>query len=280
MKKKILSSLCAVAVMAYASLSWGVGVNVENYSENFLMTDASAFGLTLGTTTSAVNDTTTVNGVTVVQPVQAGPGAMSGLGTVTTATTLIQGNSIVAESSVAMSPAAASPDVYALAAGNVTIVPWGNANPLLPDHARLLSAATFHQNFTATAAGTLILQGDFRHFWQGDASSFKGLWSNTFTILDSTGTAIAADYSLNGGALVNTGLFTAGGAYLPGENGNNGLFSNLVAVVALPGAGIYSWESTAGIDAADPVPEPSTFVLAGSGLLGLFLMRRRAVKKG
>ena len=44
MRKRILSSLCAVAIMAYATLSWGVSATIENYSENFNMDFSSNLG--------------------------------------------------------------------------------------------------------------------------------------------------------------------------------------------------------------------------------------------
>jgi PEP-CTERM motif len=283
MKKRIMSSLCAMAIMAYASLSWGVSATIENYSENFNMDYSSSLGLTLGARSSSVTDTATVNGTTVGTSTQPGPSAASGLGTVVTGNTMIQGNSTVAEGSPSVTygnpSAPGGVDVYALSAGIVAVGPWANANPLLPDHAKLLSVATFRQDFTTTAAGVLTLTGSFRNFWQGDATSIKGLWTNTFTLYSVAGvisTPITTNFNFN--TILSTGpTLTQSGTYDGVNNGYdvNYLFS--AQATLLPGT--YAWDTSATIDAGDPVPEPSTFVLAGSGLLGLFLLRRRSGKQ-
>ncbi len=285
MRKKILSSLCAVAIMAYATLSWGVSATIENYSENFNMDFSSNLGLSLGATSSSVTDTATVNGTTVggFGVSQPGPSAASGLGTIVTGNTMIQGNSTVAEGSPSVTynnpTSPGGVDVYALSAGIVSIDPWANGNPLLPDHAKLLSVATFRQDFTTTAAGVLTLTGQFHNFWQGDASSIKGLWTNTFTIYSVAGavsTPITANFNFN--TLLSTGTtLTQSGTYDALNNGYDVAY--LFSASALLAPGTYAWDTSATIDAGDPVPEPSTFVLAGSGLLGLFLLRRRSGKQ-
>jgi PEP-CTERM motif len=264
MKNRILSSLCAVAVMAYATLSWGASVFVENQAENFLMTNAGGT-ITLGATNSATRDTATVNGTTVIDS-QIGPNAASQLGTIVTGNTLIQGNSTVAEGSSSIAPVAPSVDVYALAAGIVSIDPFATANPILPNHASLQSVATFYQDFTTTGVTSLVLSGRFRPFWQGDGDSWKSQWRGVFTVLDVTGATVLGT--------IDTGWV----AFLAADNGNNNLLSPFTLTFAPVAGNIYAFAADAYINAADPVPEPSTFVLAGSGILGLFFMRRRSRK--
>ncbi len=267
MKKRIIRSLCAAAVLAYASLSWGAQVYVETQAENLLLTPSTGNIISFSTTYSFTSDTATVNGTTVGTDNQVGPNASSQLGTIVTGNTMIQGNSGVVEGSPAIAPAAAGIDVYALAAGTVSIDPWANGNPLLPDHASLQSVATFRQDFTTSAAGNLVISGDFRHFWQGDATSSASSWQGVFTVLDVTGGTTV--YQIDSGIV----------PFLAGDNANNNLaYLFSTGTFATLAGNNYAFITDAYITASDPVPEPSTFVLAGSGLLGLFFMRRRAKK--
>ena len=277
MKKKIISSLFAAAILAAATLSWGSSVHVENYSENLQMSDLGVNITNSSIVSSTTSDTATVNGTPYTDATASPAFTSSQLGTISSNNAMVSSSTTVALSSVPIN-AGPSADVYALAAGSVAVEPFAT----LPNQARLQTIATFQQNITTSAIGTLIIGMDFRNFWGGDASSFTGTWRNTFTFLDAANQPVpyvVTTYTGAGG-IYNpaTGTFTVDGTYLGVNNGDNNLTSSLFITANNLTAGDYIWTTTASFDAANPVPEPSTFVLAGSGLLGLFFMRRRSKK--
>lgn len=263
MKKRIISSLCAAAVMAFAAVSWGAGIYVENSAQGFgFFAAGGTADVSVGATTSNVLISATDNGTTV-SPVLL-PDETYSNGKV-----WMQVNSTVDPTPVSINASGEVPLVSAN--GYVSLQPSATASG-----ASFVTVASFTQLFSVLTADAVSVSGEFNHHWIG--SPIAGPFTNESTYRDVWGIYL---YDLVNGTV---GAQVAGGDTgliffntLPNGGQDLAIFNASVPAV---GDYILMVDATAfGGLAASAVPEPGTFILAGSGLIGLIALRRRSRKQ-
>lgn len=253
MKKRIVGSLCAAAVVAFASVSWGAGFLIENTAQEMvfngtgtLVSQASNIdALALGVGISASVDGGSINPLFNQDTYDDG------------------GVMIQAVNDVVPDPLGTSAETpYALAGGFISVNEVGRT-------AAYSSVASFTQIFDIAAGQSASVSGVFEHFWTGNGyishSKFTDRWA-----------VYAVDQAGNLGQLLEETLLEFVG--VQANNGEIGLLSPF-ATATYSTAGRYAFVVEAGVSATNPVPEPGTFILAGSGLVGLIALRRRNRKQ-
>ncbi len=269
----IVTGICAAGIIASASLSWGVQVSADNQVDNFLFSPNVTF-TNIG---SSLSSTQTLGAAPPISESLSNTGSYSPNVDASLSSTLpIAANG--GSSSDALSWVNAGPNLTPGATTDaVYLSASGSVSALTPEVAGLTSHATFTQAFTVATVGTVSVSADahpfFDYFLTGASWDTAKLTSvkfrNIFTLISDDVTV-----GVNGIQSVDTGWY---GYFSPQAGNNTLLVSQLFSANVIAG-GTYGVESFIDISAAATVPEPGTFVLAGSGLLGLFLLRRRSNK--
>ena len=254
MKKRIISSLCAVALVASATASWGAGFLIENTVQELTMTGGSA--TSQGSNLAALEDG---SAITVNVAGSAIPGFLNGEYYDSDPNHYIRVAADVVPDAIGTS--AETP--YALAGGYIS-------SDVSPDGTNFSVTAIYQQFFTLGVGESTTIAGIFNHHWLGDGyvgrSKFTDLWALYATDVNGN---ILGDALLSGG-----GTFWGDQALNGVSNDNKDILVNYQSVAG----GYYLFQTDASVFGADPVPEPGTFILAGSGLVGIFMLRRRSRK--
>jgi hypothetical protein len=280
MKRTTMAAvLSAVAILGSASLSWGIVVDLNIKAYNFVVSTGSPLHhVDYTTTTSIAHAQVTPTGI--VSDNDGFGGFTSGVSADTLATSGNSGCAWTAD---------------ATARGNLTplaVNPSPNATPLFSNYAitasngitnggagifiHSYSETTMSQNFdilrnNGPSPTNIIL--DFDWFYNltvtpgvSDPQDVAYTYEIFLNALLSAGVRPSATYSmLNNSTLIADGadhLTHVTMTVLNSSVNTTGQFSLIIG---------DTLQST-----GSAVPEPSTFILAGSGLIGLFLLKRRA----
>jgi len=255
--KKRISSLFAAAIIVTASVSvsWGLTLSADlaNRADGFQIYDYGA-GVTVGSTGSHVNDTVNINGSVFGPSYDDGPSASSHL--------WLAANNDSAHmlSSVNDQQIGSGNTPYAVAEGLIT---HDSANTV-----GFLTNAIYKQFFDVFSNGAISVSGNFRPSWSGDTPD-QSTWRGIFQLIDLTDNVVIA----NG----NTGWLQYKSADNSVLNILHPFSSGSVDVIA---GHFYEFVAEAGVNGSmpgvAPVPEPSTIILLSSGLIGMYVLRKRS----
>jgi hypothetical protein len=280
MKRKLLAAvLGAVTILGSASLSWGLVVDLDINAFNFVVSTGSPLHhVEYTTTTSTARTQVTPPGLVTGRDgfggfdtgVSAGVLATSGnSGSYWTADATARGNL----TPLAVNPSPnATPLFSSYAIDNANSITNGGAG--IPIHS--YSETSMSQNFNilrnnGPSPTNVILDFDWLYNLTvtpgvGDPPDVAYTYEIFLNALLSAGVRPSATYNmLNNSTLIADGvdhLTHVTMAVLNSPVNTTGMFSLIIG---------DTLDST-----GSAVPEPSTFILAGSGLIGLFFMRRRS----
>lgn len=287
---KLIGCLCGALFLVQGATAWGVTLSTENNIDFFPVpgitspTFSSTLGITFGNINTTASGNLFSNGVNV-NAQAVGATSQTGTGSFVTG---IDGSTGLNGSYYQ------SPDGNRFAQLNtqVTAPAVPGSNPVDSDfvvlgstraavqsgmegRARAEDTALYSQNFTIGgqgAAGSLQISADYMFNFL-----LEGFNAATDSVLGQ-GRALFT-LALNGGApvtLFDSGLFTATLAQMDRTDllNPNGLFNSTMSVTS-GDTGIFTAQAFT-VSEVSSVPEPGTFLLVGSGILGIFLIRRKA----
>lgn len=281
-RMKVASCVCAMALMAGASTAWGYGMTASA-TIDFWNVIPTAVGEPSGN--QVVSTGAIINSVNTVVKASSFNGVPSALAPVSA--TGIIGTSNATASLDALDPSAS----YYTSSHVVNATSAAGLPVNTSDNVDWFAVAMNTTNKVSNASGTVAFQFLFDVIAAGDtvtitANTIDNMLADTdpgnkvdavfrylFTVTDLAG----VDLDPLGQVLVTRTYNTAG---ILAVNGLDQLFQYTYTTPGTLAAGTYYLLAEAQLDQSSAVPEPGTFILAGSGLLGLFLLRRRISKQG
>lgn len=290
-RMKVASCLCAMVLMAGATAAWGGGFTASATFDFWNQATPPPAGMDLPivsgnqitesipgmiTSVNAVVQSSSFDGSSAATPRPALPLASStGIIGVSNAaasydqmdpTASYYGNShVVSAISSGPLPNTASDNVDWFAVAQNTVQGAATANGIV-SFQFLFNVATLGDSVSVTANMIDLMQNVA--FTPG--SKFSAAFRYQFAVLDPA-TMLELD-SMQFIRTYDTAAIVA-------ANGGEILTQNTYVTPATLGPGQYYLLLEAEQTATSAVPEPGTFVLAGSGIIGLFLLRRRNSKK-
>lgn len=273
-RTQVAALLAGAAILASASLSWGLSVTLEATTRNMLITTSL---------NNPVNYTDTYSGASAaVNPASIqGPQTGTGAGGFFDGIDATAGASDSNVASLWQSDASATAEFVPAAIGSTPILSdyfmWSTAsvqNMYSGTAVSATSSTSIDQSFRLTGTGpaTVSLTYDVSYMLTAISAPQDTVGTSYTPYLR----VIASLHSNNSNTPVFDQIFTNLIA-----DGTDHVLSIPVLTTTnsnVPANGNFTIEVITGLDTTAPVPEPSTLILAGSGIAGLFLLRRRAKK--